>query len=503
MLFGKRNAPQVQKEEQPEDRVRLKPLLGFRPGVYLTALYGLIVLAALFFALVLPGLRNPGALLAVESEPEGAAVRVDGIYMDAAPCRVFVPRGAHTITVALPGFVPVDQDLDAPARVFGSAFFPKKIPLRVRLEPADPARAFADAAAEMAGWAFTGEPTQAYQIPLTLSEAAYRLGPHFNAANLPEIEGLWAALARFTASKPALRDLLRARFLTESRGAPLSPLGAAAALQGLARYLDANPKAALALADLLPAESAARQTLRASAWYAQAEKAVDAAAERAPSASAGTLRVGALTYREIPAGQFDSRNLPAPARMGRFYLAQSPLPPAAWEAFTHSNPDWDKANARALIERGLADSGYGEEVDLYGMPEGAVTGISWHAARAWCAWQTANLPAALAGFECRLPGEAEWEYAAAGAAGAAGLSRIGDFWEWCEDPFAFHGGLAAPPGAIAAVGSPERALRGGSWYNGGAITIDARGSLPPDSCSPFVSFRPVLAPRADNGAARE
>ena len=91
-------------QDESEDKVRLKPVMGIRPGVYLTIIYSFILLLILFFLLVLPGLRNPGSVLIAKTMPEGAAVRVNDVYMGVSDSRIFLPDGTYTIEAVMPGF---------------------------------------------------------------------------------------------------------------------------------------------------------------------------------------------------------------------------------------------------------------------------------------------------------------------------------------------------------------------------------------------------------------
>jgi formylglycine-generating enzyme required for sulfatase activity len=499
-MFRKKFSPTLQ-ETLPEDQVRLKPILGIRPGVYLTGLYALILLGILFFLLLYPGIIKPGSLLILNSEPQGAAVRVDGVTLGTTPCELFVPKGVRLVEWVLPGFTPVRQEKTIPGRVFASRFFPRRIPVSVTLELPNPLEALIPATAEYARWSFTGEPTAAYQIPQDLSEAAYRIGPAVAAdpAIRKEVQEVLKAAARFALTKAALRDLLRSQFLIDSGGLSPSPITLSVTAAYILEYLSQNKGAALWLGETLVAESL--RSLEGSPWYRRAVSTADllsqeAAGARVQALSLGeTLSLGRLNFRRIPGGDFiQSGAFPHRIRLEGFYTAATGMSSEEWDRFLAANPRWKRENSAALIEQRLISPAYLDEPLNPPSPNTGVSGISWFAALAYCEWLTQSLPASLAGWEVRLPREAEWEY-------AAPLFFAEDpplFWEWCADPYVPLNYLGADPAVAEAVSSPERSLRGGSWVNPpGSVGIETRASLAPATSSPFVSFRPVIAPKAE------
>ena len=90
-------------ETDPEDiQVRLKAILGIKPGLYLTVLYSLIIFFVLFMLLFFKGFRDQGTYIQFESTPSPAAVYVDGSYAGSTPCEVLVRKGLRHIRVEKP-----------------------------------------------------------------------------------------------------------------------------------------------------------------------------------------------------------------------------------------------------------------------------------------------------------------------------------------------------------------------------------------------------------------
>ena len=491
-MFGK---PVERRVELPEDRVELKPILGIRPGAWLAALYASAIVIALLAVLILPGIMKPGSVVAFDSEPRGAAVYVDGLYSGSTPCSVFISPGERELRFSAPSFVPRSTRERIGSRLLASAFLPARKAVFAELKAEAPTLALASGGADFARWSFAGEPSATYQIPPVLSEAAYRAGPYAGSGeNRVGMEGVLEASARFAATQAAMRDLARALSLVESAGLAPSPLGALNAASAAVRYLDRTDGSALWLASVLSKDAA---SLVASSRLYEAENERAASPSSRPSAVAtgfASLRritVGSLVFREIPAGVLVPReSLPRSLQIPSYWIAETEVPQDVWDSFVKANPLWSTGRKAELIAEGLATDSYGTRSTDPAFPSQSASGVSWHAASAFCDWLQASLPPALSSARVRLPGEAEWERAAA----FPGSGMEGGLWEWCDDPFAPVDFLPAPAVAIAAVSSPERSVRGGSWANAAhPVAAGTRASLPPETCSEFVGFRPVIA----------
>ena len=480
----------VPKQDENEDQIKLKPFMGMRPGVYLTILYSLIIIAVIFFLLLLPGIRNPVAALIVKTEPAGAAIRVNDVYMGLSGEKIIVPKGEHTITAVMPGFESESAVHQIQGSVFGSLFFPKKYNVEFTLKTSDPAGAFALYAAEYAAWSFGGDPSPAWQVPMSLSEGAYRLGREQLTDNKAKFEQILLAASRFTVTRTGLRDLIRAKILLDGYGNSPSPITLIGSISDALVFLSENAGSAAWLNFLLTGEAAS--SLESSEWvrkefFTQTEfTPVSGGALGAPLPVQARLNLSGQYFTGLSGGKLQTRGAGSAFRpsgknvlINSFYVSENPVSRSLFEEFLEANPEWSE-HLTDYEQKEIAVN----PIETYG--GNVITGVTWYAAGAFCKWLTKRLPSSMAGMEVRLPTEYEWEYA---ALNIGNMQNPG--WEWCLDPFAPLQFINADDGAIQTVGSPERSLRGRP--PGNPASSEMRASLPPDLSSPFVTFRAVIA----------
>ncbi|MDR1147682.1 MAG: SUMF1/EgtB/PvdO family nonheme iron enzyme [Spirochaetaceae bacterium] len=501
------------KDAGAQDKVRLSPVLGLRPGVYLTCIYSLAIIIILFFLLVFPGIIRRGSLVTISSEPYGAAVRVDDVFFDAAPCAIFVEEGRRRFDIVMPGFEDFSTEADVGAGIFASLFFPRCLSIHAELKESAPLAALTIGAKEAAAWSFTGESAGTYQTPLSLSEGAYRSAPLDESV----ADEILRAAARFTSTRGFLKDLLRAKFFVDNAGRSPSPIKALQSIAKIIAFMSGNPDFTVAAAALLEENA---EALLESEWYKkniigavfplQTARQIQLQSRR-EARFGGNLFAGGVQFVEVEDGIFDAAeafNHETPVR--RYYIAANEISDSEWESFLSENPEWRVENTAQLMEKDFVDQLYLVKSDDGAYPAPTVSGVSWFAAEAYCRWLSTKLQGQFSGWTVRLPTEIEWEYAAKSAVKGLDGGRItkmvlkqnGDdtesfglgLWEWCADPFVPLYFVKADAASIALVDSPKRSVRGGSWVNqSGTVTPETRGGLTPSSCSPFVSFRPVIA----------
>ncbi len=534
----------AKKRERDEDdlskvRVRLKPLLGMQPGLYLTILYAFVLALILFLFLFYPGIRRNGSVLSVSTNPSGAAVFVDGQYLGATPLTHFVPAGSRSLEIQKPYYAPIKEQLSVGGRLFGSLFVPRRAVLSFALRVSDLSGLLSHAFGEVSRWSMIDTVVPNYQVPPILMHTVRDAAQSKGFGDYAALALFLKEAARDVHNPYLLRDFLSAEGFLYARGGALTPASLLGMTLAFAQAVRANPQLVLWVYASLP--EAAQTAIRNQAWFQQLEKSYLDALGSARAASGATtappLSLEGVRFIPLPAGSYvmglargqkpldpADAGLDSPHRetVGSFSMARTDVTNAQFARFLAANPKWGPGQREALKEEGLVSSDYLKDWSATKGSNDPVTYVSYYAARAYSDWLTTLLPSYLSGWSVRLPSEAEYEWAArmnvdprtsvfretaqglepveSGAPNTLGIyDLLGDVWEWCDNWYFPADYLLAPWGGGASFETPsfakgaEKAVRGGSWASSReSVTYTTRASQPPTWCTPFLGFRPVL-----------
>lgn len=532
---------------EAKSEVRLKPIFGIKPGAYLTALYGILILFLLFFVLFYKGLRDQGTFLRVTTFPPGAAINVDGNYAGSSPCEVLVKKGMRRITASKPFFRTEVLEDRFRGPIFGTLIVRPRRKWNLTLEVEN----------------FRGLVVQGIQdfsanphVPEILVDTVLA-GYMAQQSSHDDLYDFLDKAKYFISSPIQIRDFIYATSALDANVRILTPTSLLASIEKIIHIKEKYENFPFWLAFILPEEMSKKVTKSDwfadfttdyISWYSGAMKNVQNQAALASSVGGPSYSVQGVRFHAVPDGSLIQGNaeekaiavqLPHPVQIRTFLMGETEVSNRLYRSFLEENPEWRKSNREALQKDGRVTEDYlaGWAKEDYPTGEEAlpVTHVSFYAAEAFSRWFTTKLPAFLSGYSARLPTEAEWEWAARGGLagssypmGSKPLTEVffkpgiqgprpvgssspngyglrdmsGNVWEWCSDWYSAVAYLYTSriaernPSDLAAVipYGAEKVVRGGSWANDKELVkVYTRASQPPSWSTPYLGFRIVLS----------
>ena len=363
------------KKELPKvDPVKIKPLFGMKPGLWLSIAY-LLAILLLFFAIgILPDLIDGHKRVTFTSAAYNAAVYVDDVYEGGTPFTRKIASGTHTVSYRVNGYEIDSFTIKVGRPVLFNWLFPRK---------------------------------QSVASTATLTEEAFKA----LSSELLEDANAYSAILQYD-------DVHRYNpiFTTYAKSIATSQFAKNTdALQAALLFVDTpemygDAKVALEILDVkleIPySELAEGKTVGIEMEEPEVK------------AKKTTLKTDFFTIEgfEIPQADFSDgktadASYPAVMKAGKavhtdaFSIGAYCITEYQYAQFVAQNPQWSLDNKENLISQGLVDDYYldGVSTSLTAVTNKPVRNISWNAAHAFCTWLSE-----ISGRNVYLPTEDQW-----------------------------------------------------------------------------------------------
>ncbi len=501
------------KHEEKPDNVKLKPVSGLAPGLYLTIIYAAISVILLFLVLLLPGIvKNGSKVTFITSVSEsstaggtgtGAAVYQDSFYLGSGNFTSFLKKGTYTLRFEKPGYVSEEEKISIGGRLMFSLFFPKNITVEKQLKLASLDEYLSLRIKDLYAWSFITEYSQNYFYPDHFSALAQDIAAAgLDVDQIERIQRFYQHTAALISSDEMFRDYQTgAEILNEAYSLSNKAVFTNPAHLGLLNsYYGGQIEENQETLHDLPERATPHSDIF------DADTGIQLLGVNFTAVAGGAFTTG-RTGTELPE-KLDE--YPAFHDIEEFFISVREVSERDFAVFIRENSYWNRTNIDILVEKNLVDDFYLKGIDLDNPKDFPVRNISWYAAEAYCSWLTEKIASdnpKYQSLKASLPTAAQWEYAAAASdtAFTSALSvapaftkkpvnLIGNVWEFTSDTYLPTGNaLFLDIDAELSGVETEKVVRGGSWAN--KVSSDllySSGSAAPYSCSEFIGFRPVL-----------
>ena len=363
------------KKELPKvDPVKIKPLFGMKPGLWLSIAY-LLAILLLFFAIgILPDLIDGHKRVTFTSAAYNAAVYVDDVYEGGTPFTRKIASGTHTVSYRVNGYEIDSFTIKVGRPVLFNWLFPRK---------------------------------QSVASTATLTEEAFKA----LSSELLEDANAYSAILQYD-------DVHRYNpiFTTYAKSIATSQFAKNTdALQAALLFVDTpemyeDAKVALEILDV-KLEIPYSELAEGKTVGIEMEEPEVKAKKKTLKTDFFTIEGFEIPQADFSDGKTADASYPAVMKAGKavhtdaFSIGAYCITEYQYAQFVAQNPQWSLDNKENLISQGLVDDYYldGVSTSLTAVTNKPVRNISWNAAHAFCTW--------LSEISCRnvyLPTEDQW-----------------------------------------------------------------------------------------------
>ncbi len=431
----------MKRKELPKvEPVHIKPLFGLKPGLWLTILYAMILVLAIFFICFLPGIVKGGKRVSFYSNANNAAVYLDGDYIGGTPFTRFIPSGEYSVEFKVNGISLDYKNIKVSHPVFMTWMFPRK--MTVSSDKTLNRKAFDAVVSEF----FTD--LGAYSAIMEYDDT-FRYAPLFTE---------FVKTVSESEFKPQLTEILTNASFFITTEEMKDDFANACSLAGLSISV--------------PSLEETSFSTREKADYND------------------KLKFSETWLNDIKG--FDT---------GKFSVSQICITESQYAAFVKENPQWNLSEKESLIKQGLVDDYYlaGVNLSTAVSTNKPVRNVSYYAAEAFCKWLTEKT-----GKTVCMPTESQWISCCISCPNTgmqkslvpAVISNfpsamLGGVWELTSSDYIPHISEkdAAYNFILSTGASLESIIKGGSYISKTEINALDVGTAPKNLCSDYMGFR--------------
>lgn len=467
------------KKELPKvEPVKIKPLFGMKPGLWLSIAYLLAILLIFFFVAIFPDIIDGHKRVTFTSEAYNAAVYVDEVYQGGTPFTRKIESGTHTVSYRVNGIEIDSFPVKVGHPVLFNWLFPRKQSVKSTATLNE--EAFIALSAELL------EDANAYGAVLEYDDV-HRYSPIFTTY----------AQSIVTSQFAKNTDALQTALLFVSTSEMYEDAKAALDILGLKLdipYSQLSDGKTVGITADEPEVKAKKTSLKTDYF---------------------TMEGFEISEADFSNGKTVEATYPAVLQAGKavhtdaFSIGAYCITEYQYAQFITQNPTWGLDNKENLIAQGLVDDYYldGVSTSLTSITNKPVKNISWYAAQAFCTWMSQ-----ITGKNVYLPSENQWIAASLtdkeggfqrslmpSAAENAPAAMLGSVWEMTGTRFipllrlADDATLLAAEETLAKLDNQtDMVVKGGSFVSNMNTTDRySVGATYRSLCSDYMGFRIV------------